>query len=79
MLFLLVFDFFDFSVLARRMAGKSIPEMIYFVLSGMQHLNSILSYTHKCFICRFYSRLYKICRHRAHSANAIDTSIRGKL
>jgi len=34
------FDFV-FSVLVKRLAGKSVSEMTYFVPSGMQNLNSI--------------------------------------
>jgi len=30
-----------FSIVAKRMAGKSVPKMIYFLLSGMLSINSI--------------------------------------
>ena len=34
------FDF-DFLILAKGLAGKSVPEMIYLVTSGMLNLNSV--------------------------------------
>jgi len=36
-----MFLIFVFSVLAKRLAGKSISEMTYFVWSGMLNLNSV--------------------------------------
>jgi len=52
------FLIFVFSLLANRLAGKSVSNMIYFVSSGMYNLNSV-SQSVFCFVCVMHHELVK--------------------